>query len=209
MRILTCFVALYLYSSVASAAVYTYILDDHPDGNKQNTYDYGLRLDTTGEFYTFQNGKARLIYDDDGGGPDANPTAVITGFVNQSTAVDQTSPTLTEIFYRMSGITDLGNGFFTASRGFGSVGDTEFGGKAMGGNVFIFDDDAHRLGGFPGWPTDIVGRGWVMVTDPDLAAIGSNDFLVTATLVPIPAAVWLFGSALLAFFGVARRKATA
>ncbi len=63
------------------------------------------------------------------------------------------------------------------------------------------------------------GSGWSLQ-----AATGINDlgqivgygmingnqqaFLLTPTTVPVPAAAWLFGSGLLGFIGVGRRKAT-
>jgi len=38
---------------------------------------------------------------------------------------------------------------------------------------------------------------------------GSSSYQLTASAVPLPAAVWLFGSALMGLFGVSRRKSTA
>ena len=64
MKLFASIVAMCLCSSVASAATYTYTLGDHSDGSEQATYDYGLRLDGPGLFYTFQNGNAILTYDD-------------------------------------------------------------------------------------------------------------------------------------------------
>jgi len=43
---------------------------------------------------------------------------------------------------------------------------------------------------------------------PGNGSIGANA-LITANAVPLPAAVWLFGSALMGLFGVSRRKSTA
>ena len=196
MKLFASIVAMCLCSSVASAATYTYTLGDHSDGSEQATYDYGLRLDGPGLFYTFQNGNAILTYDD------VNLTASISGTVNQSTAVDQTSPVDTAILYTISGITDAGGGFFTATGGSGDVGGLALTGKqamtgAASGLAFLFLNDGHRLPG----NTGIVGRGWL-----DFA--GTNDFLFTATPnpVPVPAAVWLFGTALFGMFGFSRRR---
>lgn len=196
-RFLASFVALYLCTSAASAAIYTYQLDDHPDGSQQANYDYGLRLDGPGLFYTFQLGNAFLTYDD------IALTASITGTVNQSTPVDQTSPVDTSILYTLSGIVDAGGGFFTATGGSGNVGGLALTGKqAMSGPAsglaFLFLNDGHRLPGSSG----ISGRGWIDYP-------GTNDFLFTASPVPLPAAFWLFGSALIGLIGYNRRRKTA
>lgn len=199
MRFITCFIALYLWTSAASAAIFTYVLDDHPDGAKTPPYDYGLRLDGAGVFYSFSEGNAFLTFDSN-----AN-TATISGTVNESNG-DGTIGSAVPISYLMNVSMDSDNtpgidpGFFKADSGTGSVGSggdqVALTGTGMGdGIVFKFLNDGHRLPG----NSAIAGRGWVI-------GGGTNDFLVTATLVPIPAAVWLFGSAMLAFFGFARRK---
>lgn len=195
MKYLASFVALYLCTSVASASIYTYILDDHPDGNQQANYDYGLRLDSQNPdlYYTFQLGNARLTYDD------IALTASITGTVNQSTPVDQTSGVDTLIDYTLSGIVDFGNGFFTATDGSGDVGGLTLTGKQNGaGLAFLFLNDGHRLPG----TTGISGRGW-------LQGAGTNDFLFTASAVPVPAAIWLFGTALIGLVGFSKRRKAA
>ena len=197
MKLLASIVALCIGASAATAATYTYQLADHPDGSQQASYDYGLRLDGPGLYYTFKNGNASLIYDD------VNLTATITGNVNQSTPVDQTSPVDTAISYSMSGIADAGGGFFTSTGGSGSVGATALTGKqATSGLAFLFLDDGHRLPG----PTGISGRGWINYS-------GTNDFLFTATLtsvdptppVPLPAAGWLLITGFAAL-GFSRRR---
>lgn len=58
-------------------------------------------------------------------------------------------------------------------------------------------NDGHRL---PGDPAGIAGRGWI-------DAQGTNDFLFTASPVPIPAAIWLFFSAICGL-GVLKRSRT-
>ncbi len=206
MKHLATFIALYLWASVASAAIYTYTLHDHPAGNAQANYDYGLRLDSENLFFTFQNGNLTLTYDDVLG------TMQITGFANQSTPVDNTSLNDTPIFYELvaGDINDQGGGFFTATGGSGTVGpsaDTplvSLTGKGLmsgpnAGLTFLFLNDGHRLPGNPG--TGIVGRGWIEGED-------TNDFLFTATLnpVPVPAAVWLFGTALVGLIGFSKRR---
>ena len=79
----------------------------------------------------------------------------------------------------------------------GGLGVISLEGKSDGNSVFTFANDGDRLPTSDGW----VGRGW-------LNESGTNDFLVTATLIPVPAAVWLFGSALGAL-GVWRRRKVA
>jgi len=65
------------------------------------------------------------------------------------------------------------------------------------GIAFEFLNDGFRLPG----NTAIAGRGWIDAT-------GVNDFLLTASPVPIPAAIWLFFSAVCGL-GAMRQRAKA
>ena len=50
------------------------------------------------------------------------------------------------------------------------------------------------------------GAGWIMATDVTGARVDIHGEITRAPVVPIPAAVWLFGTGLLGLIGVARRK---
>ena len=57
----------------------------------------------------------------------------------------------------------------------------------------------------------LTGAGTALVDFGGQGLVGANGaaFLDEAAVIPIPAAVWLFGSGLLCLVGVARRKKTA
>ncbi len=54
-------------------------------------------------------------------------------------------------------------------------------------------------------------NGWIVgtATNSLLGILDGRAFLLSSTAVPVPAAIWLFGSALVGFFGLSRRKAVA
>ena len=65
----------------------------------------------------------------------------------------------------------------------------------------------------PNYHTSGLGAGAATVslftTNKDLLDATAGHFLIRASVVPVPAAVWLFGSGLIGLIGVARRKANA
>lgn len=187
----------------------TYVLLDHQDGALTGTYGpYGLRrddidppvgkgpvfsVDGTGLFGT------AFVTLKWGGGT----TAEIAGTLLKNDTGD-----LWTVDYDLSGITLTSLGWFATSAS-GSITDTTGGGgteiltgKADGsGSVFTFQDDGHRLG--PGGSDlgpggGIVGRGWEL-------GEGTNDWLVTSTVVPEPSTMLLIGSGL-AGLGFMRRR---
>lgn len=72
----------------------------------------------------------------------------------------------------------------------------------------LFDNNGASVMGYQsgtsGWDSTTLSP-WSSADDSSYATIGS--FLVKPSVVPVPAAAWLFGSALLGFFGFSRRKA--
>ena len=193
-----------LTTSSAGAATFTYDLFDHPDGGAA-AFDYGLRLDFYGRFFSFNNGSdATLIYDD------VAATATITGTLRESLG-NGVFGDLWTIAYSFSGLDDLAGGAFQSLNGSGSGSislgalSLALGAASNGTNYFELDDDGHRLAGHPGFESNtFVGRGWV---DPQANARGANDFLFVAEIspVPLPAGAWLLISSLFGL-GILRRR---
>ncbi len=211
-------IALGLFLAIAAvpalAAPVTYILGDHPagalyDGSSTSgpSGPYGLRYDylypPPGDGPTFSvgdnlggfGGLVVLSWDD----ANLAAGATISGEMYRNDTGD-----IWTVNYLLTGLVDDGNGGWTATDGSGSMtnGGTPViltGKQDDSGFAFVFANDGARLPGDPG--TGWVGEGW-------LTGEGINDWLVTANVIPVPAAFWLFGSAL-AGLGWLRRKPTA
>ncbi len=198
-----------LSTAAANAATYTYNLNDHPGTAHAATYDYGLRLDYAGKYFSFGNGaSAQLIYDD------VAKTASIVGTMVESLGNGAFGGAW-NISYTMSGLKDLGGGFFKEKNGSGS-GSISLGSDSLAlgakantwGTYFWLKPNGHRL---TNDTTSVVGAGWV---DPQSGLGGANDFLFTASLddsgagasVPLPAAGWMLLSGLLGLGAAARRR---
>jgi len=181
------------------AAPVTFTLGDHPDAQlfqSDPTSPYGIRIDNApppGAGPTFSvgtnlgglGGPTTLTWDP----LNLGAGATITGTLERND--DGTFWTAT---YTLSGLFAAANGGFEATAGTGSL--DEIGGLARSialtgeqnnaGIVFEFDNNGHRLPTADGW----VGHGWLLPPG------STDDWLVTATHVPVPAALWLFASAL-------------
>ena len=217
LRRLACLVAagaISLAGAAAHAATFTYDLLDHGYGNMAHTFDYGLRLDreTPDRFFSFENGAAAtLVYDD------VDLTATISGSMREHLGRDQNNmEVLGELFtisYKITGVTDMGDGQFVdySGTGTGSIfrGNDVLALGAAANNAleyFIFKGDGHRL---PNDSDTHVGRGWVQKNP------GANDFLFQASLrpddnvppVPLPAAGWMLIAGLAGLGLMGRRKA--
>ncbi len=202
----------------------TYILGDHPDGNLTSLPDitYGLRLDD-GSFSLFGSGgdgseAARtfsttqetafvsLFWDNMGDMDDSNDIATITGTLSRNS-----DNSIWNVTYTLTDITAVTDGFIAKS----ATGTLSNGGDifALDGEaqtspaivvdgtsytdlVFLALGDGHRLSGDT---TSEVIRGWLLPTGP------TEDWLTTLTPVPLPAAVWLFGTALAGLIGFSRK----
>ncbi|MEM7081616.1 MAG: VPLPA-CTERM sorting domain-containing protein [Pseudomonadota bacterium] len=191
------------FSSATFAASMTFELGNHEDGALYDgvTNPYGLRLDDSGQTFTvgdnlpatFTGASLFLTFD---------PDDLAAGAVLSGTIVDNANGGAWVVNYTLSDLTAAPNGGFIAQTGIGTLtevgGTTVFDliGKSNGTGAFIFDNDGHRLGTSDGW----VGRGWV-------EGYGSaNDFLVIATPVPLPGAIWMMGAAVIGLFGARRRR---
>ena len=190
-------------ATAATSATYVYDLFDNPDGSETgNGYDYGLRLDDSNKFFSFENGaSATLSYDD------VAKTAEISGTMRESLGFDTDGATrlfgtLWTVSYTMDMLTDLGGGLFLdeTGNGSGSISETgtsiSLGAKARGDGVyFYFTEDSNRD---PNTNDELyVGEGWV-------GGSGTQDFLFLGELnedisidlpttpqVPLPAAGWM------------------
>ena len=213
-------------SSGAHAA--TYKVGDHPDGAKSSSYDYGLRLDTVGKFFTFSeaNGSSVTLETD-------GSTATISGTVYESTGVGSTGAAAWTLNFVANPIEASGPGAdaFVARNG---VGDNGTGyltdgattyllrGKARPGDdiTFLFDTSDPK-GKYNAPAGAYYGEGWVEVATcsgavtvfssdycEDYAYVSASDFLFTATAVPLPASVLLLGAGVGALGFARRRKAS-
>lgn len=225
-----------LMAGTTEAANITYNLASHPDGSVSPP-PYGLRLDglytlDTNDEWTFDfdhaSSNMQMTLDttaatvhifgnaygglDVGGSYDANLQGVwaIDFTYSVNVAVDDSSPPALEV--EVSPEAPLSNNgtieaLFTANDGsiFVNNGDTINLEQEM---QFYFNNTAnHRLncGVDDCGPDTYVGWGWL--NHSDSSHIAASDWLFTATVVPVPAAVWLFGSAI-ALLGFSRRKTT-
>tara|TARA_R110002049_G_scaffold45948_1_gene133679 strand:- start:55709 stop:56344 length:636 start_codon:yes stop_codon:yes gene_type:complete len=173
-----------------------YLLLDHPDGvlvNSPGHGPYGLRLDSllpdgSGPTFSVELNGASAVLEWIG------DTATIVGTIwNNSTNE------LWSVMQTFTGVTAQGTGF-VASAGELTVTDTSMNqflfNATPSGNVFQADASGHRCASHAGCGP-LVARGWVVPKffDP----VGSNDWLVQLTPVPVPAALPLLVSGLLGF----------
>ena len=189
-------------SSASHAALVTYQMGDHPDSSLYNSPNtggpngpYGLRGDAL--LPPAGNGPTFSVGDNLGG---AGGVVTLT-FDNADDTVDATlQGTLVNNYDGSSWTVDYtldvsstGANGFTASSGSGTLskvgGSTVYTltGKAMNGDVFLFKNDGHRLGGHSS-PTDWVARGWLVHTafssEPKEVESGQmdyNDWLMVGT----------------------------
>jgi hypothetical protein len=226
-KIVTLLASLSFTLSAEAVAVGTYVLNNHPDGSA-NPPPYGLRLDglltgNTNEIYTFDfdHAASNMLMTYDGstivisgtafGGEDAGNG----GYVANTTAVWNLNFSYTMGVAQLGGDGGLDDVVVTADySNYGTLtsifGDFELSDKAktLNGPSFTLGDESgsgHR--GFNG----ISGWGWLRhgsdcIGATDCSNIPYSDWLFTATVVPVPAASWLFGSALLGLAGFKRRK---
>lgn len=236
---ITLFITGLLAAPVASAITTgTYLLANHPDGNRQPP-GYGLRLDGLlgYDFYTFDFDHAdsdmRLTWDGtkiviDGfafGGSDVgtdyalNTTAVWDIHFEFTVGVSQPGDAGLNDLYVEADNQNFGTLTSTLTPDIIKLADHS-GEDDLNPNLsFQFGDGADGNGyrgydGISGWGWPNHGANCIPPDPLNLNSLNSgacsyNDFsgwLFTASPVPVPAAVWLFGSGLIGLAGLARRK---
>ena len=219
--------SIFAASSASAITIGTYELSNHPDGN-QSPPPYGLRLDglltgNSNEEYTFDFDHVlsymtltwdgtKIVIDGQAYGGEDNNNNASPGYVSGTTAVWDIHFEYTIGISQpgdAGGVDDLyvnadGMNFGTISSPLGSYSLED---KADNWLSFQLGDTANGSGhrGFSG----ISGWGWVNYGDDCVndtcSHVRASDWLFTATLVPVPAAVWLFASGLLGLVSVARR----
>lgn len=210
-------ILLFTISAANAASVIpnlTYILGDHPDGNLTSLPDvsYGLRLDdptfsmvgSGGDgsngaktFSTTQEtASVSLFWDNMADMDDSNDIVTITGQLSRNS-----DNSIWDLTYTLTDITAVTDGFAAASAsGTLSNGGTNFtldGEANTSGYVFLALGDGHRLANDT---TSEVARGWLLPPGP------TEDWLVTLTPVPVPAALPLLLSGILGFSFFSRKK---
>jgi len=193
--------ALTLVFFTSSAHAVSFRLSDHPNGALASTSPYGIRLDAFDNRLISVDGLILTV-----GGTSASITGRTTDQfggifdISANIDIDTSDPRPGGQFLASGGVLNIQQVSGSAVPVGGSfLMDLDLDITATGGNPFIFLFDGHRL---PGNNIAAVGRGW-------LDAAGTNDFLFTASPVPLPAAVWLFGSALVGLVAVRRRRMNA
>ena len=215
----------FVVATSAHATTFVYGLGDHPDGNKSDDYNYGLRLDREDpdRFFSFgpsvetianptlSRFSAYLIYDA------FENTVTMRGEMTESLQSGGIGGTYT-LTYTIRGVANigaLGSGHFRDSSGSGMGSLTngtetfDLGADSRSdGAYFIFGTDSRSYSG-------ITGEGWVgQLSGQDKP----NDFLFTATFIgntppgqddptvtPLPAAGWMLLAGL-GGIGLMRRR---
>ena len=192
------------------AAPVIFVLGDHPDAalyQSDPDSPYGLRMDgmlpegygptySVGTNLGGLGGQLTLTWDPE----DLGAGAQISGMIERND-----DGTFWMVSYSITGLSAAEDGGFKATGGEGLL--SEIGGDMRNfeltgkqndeGVAFEFDNDGHRLSADDGW----VGRGWL------LPAGSTNDFLVTAAVIPLPPALVMFVSALMMLVRVRSRMA--
>ena len=196
-------------ASMANAATVVFQMGDHPDAalyKQNNDNPYGLRLDS-------QSDTTFSVSTNLGGlGGQGDPVTLSWDTANLAAGAllsgrveNNQDGTFWNLNYLITGLSPLGGPGFVATGGNGTV--SEIGGALRvwnlaselnnQGDAFVFAHDGHRL---PGDNTSPVARGWLLPPN------STDDFLMVASPVPLPAGVWLLGSVLLGVFAARRRQ---
>lgn len=195
----------------------TWELHNHPDGNVAQPL-YGLRLDNllgdgiyTFDFDAADQGAAMFM--------DISNTSIAiygSAWGGLDIGNSYSSPALWDIYMTYDiagssadgGVNDLhadsGNGMITLTGDELTFNLIAYSGM-FDHAFYLGDEDGSGHRGYDG----VSGWGWVNYYldggDPDVH-VASSDFLFTASPVPVPPALWLFGSSVFSFLIVRRRR---
>jgi hypothetical protein len=239
------FGALFVVSLPVRAALMTYQLESHPDGNASSP-TYGLRLDglftqDTNDIWTFDfdgsGSSMMLTYDSVAN--DIRIYGTVLGGLDTGSMYHSSLQGLWSVDFRYSANVTKGSAgsdtFFevtgedpsnmgTITPLFNATGVAPASGEViqvnLGTAISLVDEQGshsysfrfnntedHRLAGYGlSGPDTFVGWGWL--NHSDQSHIYASDWLFTGsrTAVPLPAAIWLFGSGLLGLFGFGLRR---
>ena len=184
-----------LLGSAAQAAPLDLLLADSPD-----IFSSGINVDYTASSGVFSAIGTASTFEDDGVGP-ATP---ISGGGFDLTASIDTSGVLSGGTFSIDGTLGAFTGTLLTGTltglGFPSIGNgdpLEFLFDVTGGDLASAYGTSGGIilsnSGFTGFASDFINTPFTGVAD-------------TGTVVPVPAAVWLFGSGLLGLIGIARRR---
>jgi hypothetical protein len=191
----------------------TYLFDfDHASSNMLLTYDdVANTITISGTAYGYENNNS------DGSIVAGTDTLWDISFTYTNAVSDATSPGFDDITVGAGGSGHVDSG--TISSSFGTFDLRDHYAAAPIDGTFLFGDDplvSQGTGLLTGW-------GWVDYCPENQCPDESNwfgsdmnspegpypwtaDWLFEATVIPVPAAVWLFGSGLIGLIAVARRK---
>ncbi len=188
-----------LLGSAAQAAPLNLVLADSPD-----IFSSGINVDYTASSDAFTATGTASSFEDDGVGP---AIGIDTGSFDLAASIDNNGVLSAGTLTITGTITSLG--FNTGTLLTGTLTNLGFPASGSGDPLeFLFNVTGGDLAGAYGLSGGIIlsqsgFNGGFAVDFNNAAFSGVAD---TGTVVPVPAAVWLFGSGLLGLIGFARRR---
>lgn len=217
-------VALFSQPSAASILTFDYTPTDLTcGGNGCNPQDYGDRITTTNDVTTgYQYGLGNGFTPNVTVSYQPDPTFTNTDYSLWATGYAELSNALGHISFNVPGeiILTPDSGYSVRLNSFDIAG---WAGAGYQTQFAIYDDNGTRIspnlfGGdifVPGansispLSSPLLATGALHIYISNLGSTGIDNLNFDQTAVPLPAAIWLFGSGLLGMIGMAKRKKTA